>query len=159
MILQTSLKEQGELSMDDLSRWYSPGAAFVTIILAALVIMAVVALVKRAREEKSLSTMTPAQQTAYQREKMRRAAERQRQASEASAQLRFGPVNPALICPHCQAKGKVRTNGVKKKVGISGGKAAAAVLTGGLSVVAVGLSRKEGLTQARCDNCDSIWHF
>jgi len=64
-----------------------------------------------------------------------------------------------IICPHCQAKGSVTTRQVKLKRGISGGKAAGALLTGGLSVLAVGLSRKEGATQARCSNCGSVWHF
>ena len=63
----------------------------------------------------------------------------------------YGPINPVLICPHCQTKGMVRTKAVDQKKGISGGKATGAVLTGGLSVLATGLSRKERLTQAHCD--------
>jgi hypothetical protein len=70
-----------------------------------------------------------------------------------------GPLNPALICPHCQTKGNVRTKFIMKKVGISGGKATAAVLTGGVSMLAMGLSRKEAMTQARCANCGSQWAF
>jgi hypothetical protein len=37
--------------------------------------------------------------------------------------------------------------------------ATAAVLTGGVSMLATGLSRKEKLTQARCDNCHNQWDF
>ena len=71
----------------------------------------------------------------------------------------FGPVNPTLVCPHCQKTGRVRTKEVKQKKGISGAKATGAVLTGGLSMLATGLSRKEALTEAHCDNCGSTWHF
>lgn len=70
-----------------------------------------------------------------------------------------GPINPELICPHCQIKGKVHTIPVKRKRGISGRKAVGAILTGGLSLLATGLSRKERTTQAHCDNCGSTWDF
>jgi hypothetical protein len=67
--------------------------------------------------------------------------------------------NPVLICPHCATKGHVRTRQVKMKQGIDGGKAAAAWLTGGASVLFTGLSRREKKTQARCGQCKSTWHF
>ena len=73
--------------------------------------------------------------------------------------LAHGPLRPEMICPHCQVKGKVHTQLVKHKKGISGGKAAGAILTGGLSILATGLSRKEKCTQAHCDNCGSTWEF
>lgn len=144
---------------DDLSRWYSPSAMFFAIIIIALLIAGVVALFRNLREKKALSSMTPNQQATYREEKLRRQEERERQARAASAEFQMGAVNPVLVCPHCQTRGKVRTKAVKKKTGISGGKATAAVLTGGLSVVAVGLSRKEGMTQAHCEHCNSTWHF
>ncbi len=72
---------------------------------------------------------------------------------------KYGPINPAMTCPHCETKGKVRTTKVKQKKGVSGGKATAAVLTGGLSILATGLSRKEEVTQAHCDKCDNTWVF
>jgi hypothetical protein len=53
----------------------------------------------------------------------------------------------------------VHAKTVKAKKGISGGKAAGAILTGGLSLLATGLSRKESMTQAHCDACGSTWHF
>jgi len=84
---------------------------------------------------------------------------RENQITEASRVELDGKRNPALVCPHCQERGKIRTKAVKKKAGISGGKATAAVLTGGVSVLATGLSRKEALTQAHCDNCSSTWVF
>jgi len=77
----------------------------------------------------------------------------------AGAGFLYGSLNPQMICPHCQTKGSVRTMIVKAKKGVSGGKATAAVLTAGLSILATGLSRKERLTEARCSNCNSVWHF
>src|SRR5262249_4412185 len=71
----------------------------------------------------------------------------------------YGPVNSKILCPHCQTRGQVRAKVVEQKRGISGGKATGALLTGGLSLLVTGLSRKEKVTQARCDNCESIWHF
>ena len=71
----------------------------------------------------------------------------------------LGRINPALVCPHCQMKGQVRTHMVERKRGISGGKATAAVLTLGWSMLATGLSRKETVTQATCDACHSQWEF
>jgi len=64
-----------------------------------------------------------------------------------------------LVCPHCQQKGYVRTGPITLKKGISGGKATGAVLTGGVSLLATGLSRKEQHTQAHCSNCNSTWVF
>jgi hypothetical protein len=73
--------------------------------------------------------------------------------------LKWGPLNPALICPHCQTKGQIHTKSVNRKKGVSGAKATGALLTGGISLLATGLSRKEGATQAHCSNCDSTWDF
>ena len=64
-----------------------------------------------------------------------------------------------MICPHCQTKGSVTTQQVKKKVGISGGKATAAVMTCGLSMFATGLSRKDQVTEATCSNCGQTWYY
>ena len=67
----------------------------------------------------------------------------------------FGPLNPKLVCPHCQTTGQVRTKPIEQKKGVSGGKATAAVPTAGVSMLATGLSRKETNTQAHCMNCKS----
>lgn len=67
--------------------------------------------------------------------------------------------NPHMICPHCQTKGFVKTKNIKQKAGVSGGKATAAILTGGLSLLAVGLSRKQECTEAKCTICNAVWHF
>ena len=75
------------------------------------------------------------------------------------ADLAWGPVNSALVCPHCQTRGQVHTKSMKRKKGISGGKVVGGLLTGGISLLATGLSRKEQATQAHCDNCKSTWDF
>jgi hypothetical protein len=71
----------------------------------------------------------------------------------------LGPIRPQIVCTHCQTKGMVRTKGIGKDAGISGKKASAAALTGGISILATGLSRKERVTQAHCDYCGSKWTF
>jgi transcription elongation factor Elf1 len=64
-----------------------------------------------------------------------------------------------MICPHCQVRGSVSTWKESRKAGVSGSKAAAAVITGGVSVLATGLSRKEEITKAKCGNCGAEWSF
>lgn len=64
-----------------------------------------------------------------------------------------------ILCPQCQTRGDVNTKRVREKMGVSGGKATGAVLTGGLSLLATGLSRKQWVTKARCGNCGSRWTF
>jgi hypothetical protein len=67
------------------------------------------------------------------------------------------PGDAEIVCPQCEVKGRVTTELVKVKRGISGGKATGAVLTGGLSVLATGLSRKQAVTRATCGNCHTTW--
>jgi hypothetical protein len=74
-------------------------------------------------------------------------------------QYYYGPRNPHMLCPHCASRGYIRTKHVVLKRGVSGGKATAALMTGGLSMLAVGLSRKEAQTQAWCGNCKNSWLF
>jgi hypothetical protein len=71
----------------------------------------------------------------------------------------WGPINLAMICPHCQTKGQVRTKSVVRKKGVSGSKATAAILTGGLSLLFIGLSQEENQTQAHCCDCNNTWEF
>ena len=66
---------------------------------------------------------------------------------------------PEVVCPMCQVKGQVSVSQLQRKRGISGGKAVGALLTGGLSLFAVGLSRKELISHAYCNNCKSEWDF
>jgi hypothetical protein len=116
-------------------------AFFVIIVILAIVLDFI-------GKKKKVASMPPSERAEYQ----------QRQIDSVYDDI-FGRVNLQLICPHCETKGRVRTKYVKKKTGISGGKATAAVLTGGLSMLATGLSRKESLTQAHCENCGSTWQF
>jgi hypothetical protein len=83
----------------------------------------------------------------------------EREERDLAQDQEFGPKNEAMVCPHCQSKGAVRIKRVKQKQGISGGKATAALLTGGASLVAVGLSKKGEVTQAMCENCQCQWTF
>jgi hypothetical protein len=64
-----------------------------------------------------------------------------------------------IFCPHCRYRGGVRTKDVRVKRGIDGTKAAAALLTGGLSIFVVGLSHREAATEAYCSNCGCVWRF
>lgn len=68
-------------------------------------------------------------------------------------------MNQNMICPHCQTQGSVTTKQVKKKTGIHGGKATAAILTCGISMLGTGLSRKQQVTEAHCNNCGATWNF
>jgi hypothetical protein len=65
--------------------------------------------------------------------------------------------NNQIVCVHCHKSGCVTTFKVQRKVGVSGGKATAAILTGGVSLLATGLARKEWVTQIRCGNCGSVY--
>ena len=69
----------------------------------------------------------------------------------------YGPLNPEIVCPHCQVKGRVHLKNQSVKGGISDAKAAAAVMTGGASVLLTGLAKKVNLTQAYCENCQVVW--
>lgn len=62
-----------------------------------------------------------------------------------------------IVCPHCHQRGMVTVKLVTRGKGISGGKAAGAVMTGGLSVGATGLSRNEKARQLTCGNCKMQW--
>jgi len=66
-------------------------------------------------------------------------------------------MNRNMICPHCQMQGFVTTKQVKRKQGIHGGKATAAILTCGISMIGTGLSRKQKMTEAHCNNCGVTW--
>lgn len=81
------------------------------------------------------------------------------QRADISAQSTYGNLSPNFVCPHCHAQGSVRTKHVNRKKGISGAKAMGAFFTGGYSMLATGLARKEGATQAHCSNCGSTWDF
>ena len=73
--------------------------------------------------------------------------------------MRHGPLNPRVICPHCGVQGAVHVQPVSVKTGISGGKVMGGMLTGGLSLLATGLSQARRMTEAHCGNCFSTWRF
>ena len=89
--------------------------------------------------------MTPEQQNVYR--------------ENSKNTLLYGSKNSAIVCQQCQTKGNVYTRRIVKKSGVSGGKATAALLTGGISLFAVGLSKKVPSTDAFCTNCKTKWSF
>src|SRR5436305_5690990 len=125
---------------------------FVTVV-CSLAVIGVIAWIAHVQETAKTERMSPDERTAYLDVKRRRTQEVQARMRD----IQQGQVNAAMICPHCQARGTVRTKQVTQKKGVSGGKATAAVLTGGVSLLATGLSRKEAMTEAHCDKCGSTW--
>jgi hypothetical protein len=75
----------------------------------------------------------------------------------ALATNQFGKIYPNVECPHCHTTGRVRMKSARVKAGVSGAKATGAILTGGASVLATGLSRKKGVLQAFCSHCHISW--
>lgn len=67
--------------------------------------------------------------------------------------------NPTMVCPYCRFSNCVETRRLKRKQGISGGKATGALMTGGLSLFATGLSRKVMTTEAHCTHCNNYYSF
>jgi len=67
------------------------------------------------------------------------------------------PPTPKVGCPHCGMIGHVTVTEVDRKQGLSGGKATAGLLTGGASLFAVGLSRKQKMRHLTCSNCSMEW--
>jgi hypothetical protein len=110
-------------------------------------------------EAARVEAMTPQERHEYAAMKVATAQIEEGKRQARSDEWNYGSVNLAMICPHCNTKGKIRTKSVVNKKGVSGGKATAAILTGGVSLLATGLSRKEDATQARCGNCTSLWSF
>lgn len=75
-------------------------------------------------------------------------------------ETRTRPTGSANItCPHCLHKGDVKVSPVAQKRGVSGAKATGAILTGGVSILITGLSRKETVSQATCSNCSVTWEM
>ena len=118
----------------------------IILIIVAIVVVYIIS------EKNKLNAMSPQEREKY------RAAKKARRANILLTLTR-GPRNTSMVCPHCNEKGKIRTKTVRRKKGISGGKATAALLTGGLSMFATGLSRKAKQTEAHCSNCNNTWDF
>ena len=63
-----------------------------------------------------------------------------------------------IICQYCQRRGGISLRKVKRKKGISGGKATAAILTLGWSLLATGLAKKVDQTEVHCSYCGMIYY-
>lgn len=121
-------------------------------LLIIFLVIAVVIIFSVISEKNKIAEMSPQEREKYvatQKEKM----------EALHLNNKWGEISPMMVCPHCHEKGKIRTKSVKRKRGISGSKATAAIFTAGISILATGLSRKEGWTQAHCCNCDNTWDF
>lgn len=121
---------------------------FFSIVAGVVVLIVAGARKQNAQEQERVASLSEHDRKTYLKNK-----------AKAQTEAMHSPLRPAVVCPHCQQKGPVHTKKVTHKAGVSGGKATAAVLTGGVSLLAVGLSRKQDLTEAHCTNCNSTWHF
>ena len=64
---------------------------------------------------------------------------------------------PAIVCVHCQSAGHIQVKQAKVKDGVSGGKLTAALLTGGITMLATGLSQTKNRTTMFCGKCSMEW--
>lgn len=69
----------------------------------------------------------------------------------------LNPINSDVWCPNCKQKGSVRSRFVSRKVGISGPKVFLALITFGISLLLLGVSRNETRQKFKCENCLSEW--
>ena len=118
------------------------------VITVLVLVFVVVAVMLDRMEKQKIALMTPEDREKYLMQKQ-----------ELNLLTQRGAVNPLMICPHCQTKGKIRTKSVVQDKGISGGKVTAAVVTAGVSILAAGLAKKENVTQAYCEQCNNSWIF
>jgi hypothetical protein len=121
---------------------------------------------KQKAEQAHVASLVPVEREAYLAKKavekaalVKKSVERAERKQESRDTWMYGRINPQMICQHCGVRGSVRTQSITTKQGISGGKATAAILTGGVSLLATGLSRKVANTQAHCGNCRNDWYF
>lgn len=116
----------------------------------------------RAEKEKR-AAMTPRELQVYvESEKTKSTLGRRAKAHARrlhSETCNHGLVNFAMICPHCSYRGLTRTREVTEKTGIMSGKATAAILSGGATLLVVGLSRMQQSTEAWCGSCRNGWVF
>jgi hypothetical protein len=159
-VVQTSFKSEA----NSVGTFFGIVFAVIAVAFVVLVILAMIGNQwKQNAERERVAGMTPAERQAHmrakQQEKERRTHETKRIERDVSDMFTHGTVSPQMLCPHCQMRGAVRTRQVAQKKGLSGGKATAAVVTLGWSMLVTGLSRKERNTRAHCGNCQSTWHF
>ena len=74
------------------------------------------------------------------------------------AEMQFGPLAKGTACPHCRSTGKVRLRSIAQKTAAGGGNAPAAMLAGGVSMLAAAPAREAKNTQAHCMGCNSTWY-
>lgn len=134
----------------------SGAGAFWLIFGLCVVGFFVAAGVQGMKEAKVMETGTDAEKAALIAKRAAFEESRTRKAGSAAA---YGVLRSQIVCQQCQERGHVRCKTIKNKKGISGGKATGALLTGGVSLLATGLSRKEISTEAHCSNCQSTWQF
>jgi hypothetical protein len=70
---------------------------------------------------------------------------------------KHGPSAPDVVCPHCHSAGQVYAKRIYRQGEFSNAKAVAAVLTAGVSLLALGLNRHESHTKAYCARCEKTW--
>ena len=116
------------------------------LLIVIIFLSVVVGMISRRIRGLKSADMSPA---AFQR------AIKERRASLLTCE--YGPLNPALMCPYCRKKGKIRTKRVERKKGGNGAKATEPIITGGRSILATDLSSKEQVTQAYCGTCEGTW--
>lgn len=81
-----------------------------------------------------------------------------RSSAEARSSRGVDSRHAAIICPHCGERGQVTLSKKRTNQGLSGGKSALAVVTGGASLLlGTGLARFENRQQAACANCGVKW--
>lgn len=129
----------------------SGAGAFWLIVALCIIGVIVAGVVQRNKNMKIMSTGTEAERAAL--------TAKMAKFAQVTAARKYGAVRLQIVCPHCQERGHVRCKAITSKKGVSGGKATGALLTGGVSMLATGLSRKEAATEAYCENCQSTWHF
>jgi hypothetical protein len=98
------------------------------------------------KEQKKLAMMTPEVKRSYLKQieidRQRYEEERKKQDHE----FLYGKINPVMICPHCQTKGKVRTTRREKQSELS-------------SIVISLKKHSVTVTQVHCDNCNNTWNI
>lgn len=94
--------------------------------------------------------MTPAQRNKYRAKKARESEARMEEYAAKAIVDKFGGINSALLCPHCQNRGSVRmiqaVRVTKNRVNSVAGKA-----------IGLGTNSESQVTQLHCDNCGMTW--
>ncbi len=108
--------------------------------MGILILILVVAAVITVAAAIKVYTMTPGEMNVYLNNDM------------------YGQINSLMICPHCLAKGTVRTKAIAQTDELNAREAIIAVASDGLSLF-LPKSQEEKTTQAHCDKCGNTWTF